>query len=310
MGAKVLKNVVNLDAGESIFFARELQHIKAKTYDVEYPELRARQLIPVSMEAGEGAQFIVYRQYDMVGQAKIVANYSRDLPRVDLRAKEFIANIRSIGDSYGYSLQDIRSARTAGIPLDQRKANAAKRASYQLEDAIALSGDTDNNLGGFISHPNLTDVAAPNGTSGHSDWARKTNTEILADLNTLATTAPVATLDIEQPDTIIMPLAQYSQISTLQMPNIDKTVKQFFLENNLYIKNIEVWTKFTGAGAGGTDLAMSYKKSPEKVTLEVPVDFEQMPVQEIGLEYEVPCHMRCGGVIWYYPLSGTKMHGV
>src|SRR6185437_1507332 len=152
MGAalKDPKRYIKLDADESIFFVRQLTYIKSKTYDVEYPELRARQLIPVSMEAGEGAQSIVYHQFDMLGTAKIISNYAKDLPRVDVKAKEFTANVRSLGASYGYSLQDIRSAKMAGVPLEQRKANAAKRAILQTEDAIAFSGDTDNGLGGFI----------------------------------------------------------------------------------------------------------------------------------------------------------------
>lgn len=312
MAAKKLKEqkFVRLDAGESIFFVRQLEHIMTETYDVEYPDLRCRELIPVDMSAGEGAAFIVYRQYDKLGVAKIVSNYARDLPRVSLRAKEFISPVRSIGDSYGYSLQDIRSAKMGNVPLDAKLAEAAKRAAYQLEDDIALNGDTDNLLGGFVSNANVTDAAAPNGASTHSDWARKTALEVLADLNTLAETVIDATLGVEQPDTIIMPLAQFNIVSTLQMPNIDKTVKEFFLQNSPYIKKIEVWNRFKGAGSGGTDLAMAYRKDPKKVALQVPVDFEQLPVQEIGLEFEVPCHMRNGGVIWFYPLSGAKLHGI
>jgi hypothetical protein len=37
-----------LDAAESAFFERELDHIKAQTYDIKYPMLKARQFVPVS----------------------------------------------------------------------------------------------------------------------------------------------------------------------------------------------------------------------------------------------------------------------
>ena len=36
------QHFVNLDANENAFFARELEHIKAKTYDVDFPALRLR----------------------------------------------------------------------------------------------------------------------------------------------------------------------------------------------------------------------------------------------------------------------------
>lgn len=45
-----------MDAGESIFFARELEYIKAKTYDIKFPQLKARELLPVEFEANAGAE--------------------------------------------------------------------------------------------------------------------------------------------------------------------------------------------------------------------------------------------------------------
>jgi hypothetical protein len=40
------------------------------------------------------------------------------------------------------------------------------------------------------------------------------------------------------------------------------------------------------------------------------VPFEQLPVQEQGLEFQVPCHSRVGGTIVYYPLSMAIMEGL
>jgi len=77
-----------LDTNESIFFARQLEYIKGKTYDIKRPQLNALKLIPVSTETPEGASTITYRQYDTVGMAKVIANYSNDLPRADVKGKE------------------------------------------------------------------------------------------------------------------------------------------------------------------------------------------------------------------------------
>ena len=128
---------VNLDANETIFFARELEYVKAKTFEVKYIRLKATQLIPVSTEAGSGAETITYQVQDAVGVAKIIANYADDLPRVDVIGKEVSTPIRGIGDSFGYSIQDIRAAQFAGKPLVQRKANAARKAIDTLIDNLA-----------------------------------------------------------------------------------------------------------------------------------------------------------------------------
>ena len=45
------KNPMRLDRGEAAFFAREVEHVKARTYDQKLRELKAFELIPVSHEA-------------------------------------------------------------------------------------------------------------------------------------------------------------------------------------------------------------------------------------------------------------------
>ena len=84
----------------SVFFARELDHVKAKTYDVEYPELTALSNFPISSEADAGDNTITYYTYDKTGLAKVIDNYSTDLPRADVTGKPSIALIKSVGDSY------------------------------------------------------------------------------------------------------------------------------------------------------------------------------------------------------------------
>ena len=48
--------MMNFDSAEDagIFFARELDYIKAKTYDRQYPELTALRYIPRTNEVNEG----------------------------------------------------------------------------------------------------------------------------------------------------------------------------------------------------------------------------------------------------------------
>lgn len=65
-----IQSTGRLDANESIFFARELDYVKSKAYDVKYPANNALALFPVSSEADAGADTISYESYDMVGMAK------------------------------------------------------------------------------------------------------------------------------------------------------------------------------------------------------------------------------------------------
>lgn len=307
-----MRRLSNLDSGESIFFIRELEQIKTRSYDIRYAELKGRSLIPVSNEISPGAETVVYEQYDQVGMAKVIASYADDLPRADVKGKEFTARIRSLGDSYGYTVQEIRAAKYAQKPLEQRRANAAKRAILQKENLICFNGDSAYGLLGFINHPNISSITVDNdGTGSSTLWSTKTPDQIIRDLNKLANYIVENTLMVEQPDTLLLPVAKFNYInSTARSANSDTTILKYFLNNNEYIKSVEPVNELKAAGAGGLDRMMAYKKDPEKLEQEIPQDFEQFDPQPRNLEFVVPCHSRYGGVQIYYPLSVAYGDGI
>lgn len=313
---------VNLDANETVFFARQLEHIKARTYDIVYPELKATRLIPVSGEAGAGAETITYQQFDQVGLMKIIANYADDLPRSDIKGKEFTTPVRSLGGSYGYSIQEIRAAQMANRNIAQRKANAVRQANDQAVNRIAWLARTDDSvnggLQGLIYNPNVTSATVQVGAvSAKTKWAEKNPDEIVKDLMDLIDDVKVLTKGVEVPDTILVPIAEYGILSGTRMAaGTDTTILEFFQKNRPGIV-VEELDELAGVdpipstlGAGPTDIAVAYKRSPDKLTLEIPQPFEQFPAQERGLEFIIPAHSRCGGVIVYYPLSVNIIEGI
>ncbi|HCU25445.1 MAG TPA: DNA-binding protein [Deltaproteobacteria bacterium] len=305
-----LQNAQRLDANEQIFFARELESIKAKTYDIRYPALKCRELIPVSFEAGSGAKSITYRQYDQMGMAKIIANPGADLPRADIAGKEFTSPVHPLGDSYGWSLFDIRAAIRAGVPLQQRKANAAKRAMLQAENEIAFFGDSEYGLPGLFNNPNIPSDSVPNDGAGSlTTFASKTADQILRDMNKCVSDVFTNTNGVEMANTLIMPPAQYALIKAKRVPDLSTTVLKHFLETNPGV-SVEWCNEAKGAGPIGVDIMMAYDRNPDKLTLEIPTDFEQLPVEARGIEFIVNCIQTIGGVIIYYPLAFNIAEGI
>ncbi|MFT9498029.1 DUF2184 domain-containing protein [Anaerosolibacter sp.] len=305
-----IQNSMNLDSNESIFFARELEHVKSRTYDIQFPELTAMRVIPVSSEVNPGAESIVYGQYEPTGYAKIISNYADDLPRADVVGKEFTAKVKSVGVSYGYSIQDVRAARLAGKPLEQRKASAARRANDQTINKVAYFGEANHGLVGLLNHPNIPEYTLPaDGTGSSTKFKDKTPDQILRDLNAMVSQMIAATGGVEIPDTLLLPFDVYTDIATRRITDTNTTVLEFFIKQSPYIKEVMPIPELKAAD-NGDDVAIIYRRSPEKLTLEIPQAFEQFPVQSKGLEYVVPCHSRCAGVIVYYPLSLIKAVGI
>lgn len=305
----------------SVFFARELDFIKAQSYDVEYPELTALNLFPISSEADEGAETIVYYTYDKTGVAKIIDNYSTDLPRADVNGKPSYAKIKSVGASYGYSAQEMRASRLAGKSLDARKGESARFAIDTVINKIAWAGDADFGLMGVLSSGQSipTYAITAGATTNKTKWTEKDADEILADINGMAKQVAKVTKNVERPDTLCVPAEVYMDIATRRIPYTSDTVLNYLLANSPYIKNIvpapelesdSVFTNPYAAASGGSGVAFLFKNDKRKMSIENPMPFNQYPLQVRNLETTIPCEARTAGVIVYYPLSALIAVGV
>lgn len=297
-----VENMNRWDEADTIFFLRELEHKMSQSRDVIYAQLKWRQFLPVNREGGPAAEVITYEQMDRVGAAKFIKDKAKDLPRVDVKGKEFSHFVKSIGDAFGFSLQEVRAARLAGKPLEARKLDAARLAVEELMDLTTCYGDADCGFEGFFNHSavTVTDAADPGGGRAFS---AKTPDQIIADFRTAITTMQTATNGEEgQRVRFVLPDAQYTDLATRRLTDTGQTLISF-LEGSLpQIESIMPWYRAAGQGATG-DRMVAYTPDPMKLDVRVPQEFETFPPQAKGLEQEVPCHARYGGFVLYYPAS-------
>jgi hypothetical protein len=292
------------DVNTSVFFLRELEYIQRQSKDIKQKNLKGTLLIPVSNEAPEWASSITYRRLTRVGRAKVIADYAHDFPRADVYREEFTIKVKGIGSSFGYSKDEIMQSSATGLSLDKERALSCKRAIDELQDDIIWNGDNDFGIQGFINYPGITEYTTPNGIGGDTEWSTKTPDEIIADMNALVTTVINTTNGVEAPDTMILPIEQYRLISTTRMGDgSDETILSFFLKTNGVIKMVDWLVELNGAGAGGSDRAMVYKKDPSYIRVEIPKFYREEAPQQKGLEFEVVAEQKTAGVLLYYPLS-------
>ncbi len=298
----------------SIFFARELDYIKSKSYDKVYPEFTALNHFPITHEVPEGAETMTYYSYEKTGLAVIISNYATDLPRADAKGEPTTATIKSIGDSYGYSVQDMRASRMAGKSLDTRRADAARYAIDRKTNEIAFAGDKKHKLMGMLSEDNDIPVYTLSVVDGKTSWIDKSADEILEDINKMFAYQAELTQDVERADTLAIPPAVFIDISTRQIPNTGYTVKKFLMENAPYLKEIVSAPELAGRNKDtnpyGVNVALLYTNSSEKFSLEIPMAFYQYPLQNRNLEVVIPCEERVGGIVMYYPLSALIAVGI
>lgn len=302
---------VHMDANEGLIFARQLEYIESTVYQQKYPALKARELFDIDYTVPSGASTYSYYMYDKVGAFELISNYADDFSQVHVKGKKENANIEGFGAQVTYSIQDVRAASMAGVPLDAMQMMAARDAYEQRLDQVALTGDTAANIYGLLNHPNVPQAAVPNGAGGTPEWSTKTPDEILADLNAMTSETIDETNGVEMPDTIVLPHAQYGLISTTARSSTsDTTILEYFLRNSTTVRRVIPWYKLKGAGAGGTDLMFSYRKDPVALQLVIPQEFEQLPPQPKNMAFVTLLHARLGGLRIRYPLSVRIKRGI
>ena len=286
-----------------LFLERQLEFIRPQVFEVTYADIKYPTLLPVTSEAGPGAQTFTYRIMDSTGEFKLIADAADDLPRADISQVEKSINIRSFGGSFGYTVQELRAAQMANIALEQRRASAVRRAYEEKVEAVAMFGESSVNLAGFFNNATVDVIATDRWFTGST--ASGTAQDMLELLNYGVSAIINASNMKEQPDTILLAYEDYNKISTTRnSDSSDVTVLEYFLRTNPYIRNVEPINQLDADNSVlNTNRMVVYKRDPEKVQLHIPQPLELFPPQQRGLEFIVPAHARVGGVALYYPKS-------
>lgn len=311
LDAKQFEGQGRLDAASAVFFARELEQIDARMYDVKYAALEAFELVPVKTDIHPGTETITYQQFDGRAVAEMTANYASGSPRADVGGVEFTSKVRSIRNSYGYNVQEIRAAQLAGRPLDSMRASVARRGVNEKINSTALLGDATHGIIGLFNQPSAQSYTVPNGGTASPLWSSKTADEILKDLFGICDQIPTVTKEVEKPTRLLLPYSRFRLIEQKRLGAGDggMTVLDFFKQKRPGIE-VRGALYLDTAGAGATCRMVAYDPKPENIELMLPIAFESFPPEQRGMEYVTENHARIGSVVCRYPLTMCYGDGI
>jgi hypothetical protein len=304
-----------LDANESIFFARQLEYIRPKIYDVKRPKLSALEVFPIDTSVPEWAETITYRMFDATGIAKIIASYADDLPMVGISGKEFASKVKSLGDAYGWSAHELRAAAATNTPLKSKLAVMAKKGHDIAVNRIAWFGDADANLPGFLSNTNIPVYTVPaDGTGTSKLWANKDGDQIIRDMTGIVNAVTTQSKGVHKANELWLPLDEFTFINskvrgTTANPNAD-TILKVFQVNNPGVRVRPILELADVPSYSGLNVMVAIENSEENLQLVLPMPFKEYPPQPQNLSWKVPCESRVGGVIVEYPFAMAIGSGI
>jgi hypothetical protein len=301
--------VQHFDANETALLERELTFKRAKMQEVIFASVEAAKFIPIASDIPPEAKTYSWNVLNKTGRAKVIANGSDDLPRVDVSGIERTGRVVTIGASYGWDVAELAEAARIGFLLENKKQEAAESAiAVEIDNTLATGDTTDETNLPFTGLINNPDVEAQGIINPDGDpWSGATTAaNIFSSLNNMVSEVvnDLGNVTDLYPDTMLLPTREFLVAAQTRVGvDNDTTVLTSFLKNNPFIKNIAPWHKLTGKGVGGASRGIIYRRDDKVIEGIVPYWFTSLPPQARNLEMVVPCKGRAGGVKVYHPAA-------
>ena len=301
------------------FLVSQQAFIEPTVYRAQYPAIRYPRLVPVDTAAPEWVPTVTYFSVDRVGQATWVHGAAADVPKVELTRRQHETTVAMAGIGYGYDLEELGKAQLLGMTLDADKADAARLASEEFIDQVALMGDPAKGFSGLLNHPGVTvGSAAATGADGSTAWARKTPEQILADVNGQLIGIFTGSNTVEMADTLLLPYEQMLGIGLRRLDGISPlTLLDWIRRHNVY--TLETGQELTvygvraleTAGTGSSARLVAYRRDPSVLKLWLPMPFRFFPAWQTGpWRFEVPGAFRLGGLDIRRPAACRYLDGI
>lgn len=297
--------IVTKDDGLA-FFISQLAVLETKIYETKYRKIVYQDFIPVDTSDPEWVDEVTYISFDAVTSGKFIGANGKDLPESDITAAKSTIPVFYGGNSYGYSLDELRKSQMQRIPVDSTKGSASFRGFQEHAQSVAFFGDSDRSITGLFNNAN---VQSDNSVV---DWATATGQEIVADMNSLLIKVWQNSAETHVPGVLLLPSDQWAIIGNKRMDSgTDTTVLQFFKMNNLYkdvtggeitvAPNFELKT----AGVGSVPRMMAYELESDNLTMRMPLPWRSLPPEARGLRIQIAAEYKFGGVEFRYPGSAA-----
>jgi hypothetical protein len=277
-------------------------------------------IIDINKEVPDGAKTFTWYGYTGRAMARFCEGWgSGNAPMATIQQSQKTGQSKSKEGFYSYTMQDLRHAGFANVPLDAMLAKHDQWAHKRLLNDVGLWGREDIGLPGLVTSPNINVVDAPlNAGATSRTWALKTAAEILVDIGTLVNTTGQISFGMRRTTHVWLPRFEYDLIAGMMVTTLaTTTVLQWAQE--IY-KGVEFGvldnlaatqsTDQDGTQHLATDAALAIVKNPEIVSLVVPMDYTQHAPQYVGLRVNIPTESATGGVILKEPPTVLRMDGI
>lgn len=284
-----------------IWTVKQLTETLKRNYEKEYPYNSVVNIFPVSNEIPSHAKYFEYPEFDGVGIAKIIADYSDDLPLVDAFMTEKQGKVFRFGNAFLVSVDEIKAGAATGQPLQARKQALAFEAHDNVLDKLVWQGSTPHGITSVFNAPNVNQIAA-----NASGWTDAKNA--VDDITSMIDSVEIATQGISHVTDIILPASARRVMQGL-VAGTTISYGELFTRNNpgLTIRYLQFLDNYDGAGGKA---ALAFEKDTLNLSIEIPEATNVLPSQPKDLHFKYPVTSKSTGLVIYRPLTVSVLKGI
>lgn len=222
--------------------------------------------------------------------------------RVSVETSKVTTPLTPWGMEVSYSIFELQKAMQVGRPIDVQKYDAMK-FKHQLDiDQQVYMGDEGIGVKGLLNN----DAVVAKSNLGSVDVKTMSAGDAVNLFNSVLEASWKATQYIRIPDTILIPPALFAALASKQLPNVDKNVLEYVLQNNIAVSNGGKLTirpvKWLNDSSinGGNGRVVAYTKARDVVRFPL-VQLQSMAPQFRDFMQSVPYYGALGGVEFVRP---------
>lgn len=222
--------------------------------------------------------------------------------RVSVETSKVTTPLTPWGMEVSYSIFELQKAMQVGRPIDVQKYDAMK-FKHQLDiDQQVYMGDEGIGVKGLLNN----DAVVAKSNLGSVNVKTMSAEDAVNLFNTVLESSWKATQYIRIPDTILIPPTLFAALASKQLPNVDKNVLEYVLQNNIAVSNggkLTIrpvkWLADSSINSGNGRL-VAYTKARDVVRFPL-VQLQSMAPQFRDFMQSVPYYGALGGVEFVRP---------
>jgi len=284
----------------------QFEFFDPRFYEFKYKKTNFRDLFPVKTQGDPADTTSSYTMEELIGVSDTSGDATNTHAKYDVTEKKDSVPIVKKDVEFEVTIEDLLKAAKTGRPIESRKIRAAQVGSEQTMHDIVVVGSPEDNINGFITHPQIVEAEVAGASAAAKLWLNKSPEAILnVDFGeNLIGLINEQTFGHHSPTDIGISFNRYNflrfnWIDSAVAPHPISLLEWLLGQTKTYgLERITPMVELAGAGPGGVEMGIAWENDDDVLEVDNTVPLTWLPPQFVGTVIKF---------FGYFKISGMKI---